>query len=118
MIRPTDRKRADDRLHTLSTPPNRTSSIMRSPLLAFLLSFVVPGAGLAYLGQWKWGIVNCAAYLLIGIIAAVFLPNDFFHRHVRTISMTCAGLSAILAHATGVRMNRALRRQQEEESAY
>jgi len=84
---------------------------MRSPFIAFLLSFFVPGAGLAYLGRWIWALANLGLFLLVAVSSAVLLPEDFFMRHVRTISMTCAAASAVFAHITAVRMKRAHERQ-------
>ena len=40
---------------------------MKNPFLAFVLSLVVPGAGIAYLGQWLVGLLN-----LIVVIALWF----------------------------------------------
>ena len=80
------------------------------PILAFILSFVVPGAGLAYLGRWTWAIANLLLYLSVAGLCAAFLPHDIFFRHVRSISMTCAAASAIFAHIIAVRQKREILR--------
>ena len=87
------------------------------PILAFILSFVVPGAGLAYLGRWTWAIANLLLYLLIAGLCAAFLPQDIFVQYVRTISMTCSAASAIFAHIVAVRQKREILRERADEAA-
>ena len=38
---------------------------VKSPLLAFVLSFFLPGVGLWYLGRWGWGLVNLVVLLAV-----------------------------------------------------
>lgn len=78
---------------------------MKKPFVAFLLSFFLPGAGLAYLGKWKWAFVNFAVVLLIGIAAVVFLSEEGFERYIRYISIGCSGGSGGLAQALAKQMN-------------
>jgi hypothetical protein len=49
---------------------------MKKPIVAFTLSFILPGAGLAYLGKWKWAFINLGVVLLIGIAAALLLSDE------------------------------------------
>jgi hypothetical protein len=78
---------------------------MKSPLLAFTLSFFVPGAGLWYLGKWAWGFVNLAVVLVIGVIAAVALSEEAFEKYIRHLAVGCGGGSGGLAMALAQQMN-------------
>jgi hypothetical protein len=79
---------------------------MKKPIVAFLLSFLLPGAGLAYLGKWKWAVINLAVVLLVGILAAFLLPEDIFDRYIRYVAIGCSGGSGGLAQQLAVQMNR------------
>ena len=78
---------------------------MKKPFVAFLLSFLLSGAGLAYLGKWKRAIINLILVLLVGVLAAFLLPEDIFDRYVRFIAFGCAGGSGALAQQLAVQMN-------------
>jgi hypothetical protein len=78
---------------------------MKSPLLAFTLSFFLPGAGLWYLGKWAWGFVNLAVVLVLGVIAAVALSEEAFERSIRYLAIGCGGGSGGLAMALAQQMN-------------
>ena len=78
---------------------------MKSPILAFTLSFFLPGAGLGYLGKWKWAIVNFAVVLLICIAATFILSNEAFDQCSRYIAAGCAGVSGGLASAIAKQLN-------------
>lgn len=60
---------------------------MKKPGLAFFLSFILPGAGLAYLGKWKWALLNFGGVLLLGVLMSFFLPEAVFNQCVRTIAI-------------------------------
>ena len=77
---------------------------MKSPLLAFTLSFFLPGAGLAYLGKWKLGVINLVIVLGIGVAAAVILSEATFDQYIRYVAIGCAGGSGGLAQAMAKRM--------------
>jgi hypothetical protein len=77
---------------------------MKSPLLALTLSFFLPGAGLAYLGKWKWGILNLVIVLGIGVAAALILSDATFDQYIRYIAIGCAGGSGGLAQAMAKKM--------------
>jgi len=79
---------------------------MKKPFVAFLLSFLLPGAGLAYLGKWKSAITNLAVVLLVGGLAAFFLPDDIFDRYIRYVAFGCSGGSGGLAQQLAAQMNR------------
>jgi hypothetical protein len=80
-------------------------SYMKSPLLAFTLSFFLPGAGLWYLGKWAWGFVNLAVVLVIGVIAAFALSEEVFEQSIRYLAIACSGGSGGLAMALAQQMN-------------
>jgi hypothetical protein len=70
---------------------------MKKPSVAFILSFLLPGAGLAYLGRWKWAFINLGVVLLIGVAAAFILSDEAFESYGRYIAIGCAGGSGGLA---------------------
>lgn len=60
---------------------------MKKPWLAFLLNFILPGAGLAYLGKWGWALLNFVAVLILGFLLASAVPSD-------SLGAVSAGLGA------------------------
>ena len=78
---------------------------MKSPGLAFLLSFLLPGAGLWYLRKWKYGFLNLGVVLLLGFILALVLPEDVFFKWIPYVAVGCAGGSAGLAQNLAERLN-------------
>ena len=78
---------------------------MKSPMLAFTLSFLLPGAGLAYLGKWKWGMLNLAVVLLIGLGCVFVLSDEALEQYVRYIAIGCAAGSGGLAQGLAKQMN-------------
>ena len=48
---------------------------MKKPWLAFLLNFLIAGAGLAYLGKWAWAFADLAITLAIGFLLAYKFPS-------------------------------------------
>jgi TM2 domain-containing membrane protein YozV len=51
---------------------------MKRPETAFILSFLLPGAGLWYLGKWGAGFLNLGIVLLLGFVLLVALPDEVF----------------------------------------
>jgi TM2 domain-containing membrane protein YozV len=78
---------------------------MKKPFVALLLSFFLPGAGLAYLGKWKWGLINLAVVLAIGIGMASLLSDDVFDRFSTAVACGLAGGSGVLARQLALQMN-------------
>lgn len=78
---------------------------MKKPIVAFLLSFLLPGAGLAYLGQWKLGFINLGIVLLIGAIAAALIPEESFDQYSRYIAIACSGGSGGFAQTIAAQLN-------------
>jgi TM2 domain-containing membrane protein YozV len=49
---------------------------MKKPWLAFLLSFLIAGAGFLYLGKWKWAVINFLGAIAVGIVVAYTIPDQ------------------------------------------
>ena len=81
---------------------------MKKPIVAFTLSFFLPGAGLAYLGKWKWAFINLGVVLLVGVAAAFLLSEEFFEQYGHYIAVGCSGGSGGLAQALATQMNQKL----------
>lgn len=78
----------------------------KKPWLAFLLSFVLPGAGLCYADKWGWGVVNFVV-VQIALLMALNGPVDspvyeYFHYLVLILSAGSAGV----AHAVTAQLTR------------
>jgi TM2 domain-containing membrane protein YozV len=82
---------------------------MKKPFVAFLLSFLLPGAGLAYLGKWKWAIFNLLAVLAIGVLFALALPDQVFEQYSHLIAVGCSSGSAALARVLAMQQNQRLK---------
>ena len=54
---------------------DNVTTTQKKPWVAFLLSILLTGAGLAYLGKWGWAVLNFVAALGIGILVAFTLPD-------------------------------------------
>jgi hypothetical protein len=73
-----------------------------NPWVATILSFVVPGLGLAYLGKVGWGLVNLAAVAAAAAAGAAVFPAAFWE-HAHYAALAFAAGSAGLAHAVALR---------------
>ncbi|HMX43064.1 MAG TPA: hypothetical protein PKB12_05040 [Elusimicrobiota bacterium] len=82
---------------------------MKKPWLAFTLSFLLPGAGLAYLGKWKWAAVNLGFVLSIGVLSGMFLSEDLLNHYARFIAIGLGAGSAGLAQSLADQMNKKMR---------
>jgi TM2 domain-containing membrane protein YozV len=73
----------------------------KSENLAFFPNFVLPGAGLLYLGKTVWAVANFCIVLLIGVILTFCLPDEVFDVYIRYIAMGiaggCGGLAMVVA---------------------
>ena len=78
---------------------------MKKPFVAFFLSFFLPGAGLVYIGRWKWALINLAVVVLVGVLAELILTEEAFGGYMRYIAFCCAGGSGGLAQHLAVQMN-------------
>jgi ABC-type polysaccharide/polyol phosphate export permease len=73
---------------------------VKKPWLAFLLSFLVAGAGFAYLGKWTWAILNFSAAIAVGLVVYRFSPDS-----LSIASTAVAAASGSLAMAAAKTMN-------------
>jgi uncharacterized membrane protein YjjP (DUF1212 family) len=73
---------------------------MKKPWIAFLLNFLVAGAGFAYLGKWAWAGINFGAAIAVGIVLYYLSPDS-----VSTASIVVAATSGSLAMSTAKSMN-------------
>jgi hypothetical protein len=75
---------------------------MKKSTVAAVLNFVIPGAGLWYLGRKTWAAANLlgATILVLGITAVGQLSEQ-----VHYVILAVAAGSAGLAHTVGTRMD-------------
>lgn len=76
---------------------------MKNSILAFTISFFLPGFGLAYLGRWKWCFINLGIVLGISLIAALSLSEEAFDqaaRYIRVVMASASGGVALAATQT------------------
>jgi hypothetical protein len=73
---------------------------MKKPWIAFLLNFLVAGAGFAYLGKLAWAGINFVAAIAIGLIVYHFSADS-----LNTASVIVAAASASFAMTTAKTMN-------------
>ncbi len=75
---------------------------MKKSTIAAVLNFVIPGAGLWYLGRRSWAAANVlgATALVLGITATGQLSEQIHY-----VILAVAAGSAGLAHAAGSRMD-------------
>jgi hypothetical protein len=67
---------------------------VKSPLLAFVLSFFLPGAGLWYLGRSVAGLVNLLLVVVVAVLAGITLDNS---EDLRVVGVICTAGSASVA---------------------
>jgi predicted amidophosphoribosyltransferase len=75
---------------------------MKKPWLAFLLNFLIPGAGLAYLGMWGWAVLNLVVALLLGVVMAAAAP-DAIGPLSAGLAAASGGLAMALAQNTNAK---------------
>ena len=73
---------------------------MKKPWIAFLLSFLVAGAGFVYLGKWTWAILNFFGAIAVGLIIYRFSPDS-----LSMASTIVAAASGSLAMTSAKTMN-------------
>jgi hypothetical protein len=72
----------------------------KKPWVAFALTILLTGAGLAYLGKWGWAVLNLVAALGIGIAMAFIYPNA-----ASAVGIGVLTASAIMAKNLAEKMN-------------
>lgn len=74
---------------------------VKKPWFAFLLNFLLAGAGFAYLGKWKWAAIN-----LFGLIAAASVITRFVSADSLSIAGTAVPvMNGCIAMAVAKSMN-------------
>ena len=73
---------------------------VKKPWLAFLLSFLIAGAGFAYLGKWTWAILNLSGAIAVGLVVYRFSPDS-----LSMASTVVAAASGSLAMTAAKTMN-------------
>jgi hypothetical protein len=86
------------------------ASTPKKPWVAFLLSILLTGAGLAYLGKWGWAVLNLLAALGIGYAAVMVYPEVAV-----PIGFGVLAGSAVMAKNLAVKMNNDLATPQSTE---
>ena len=82
---------------------------MKKPIVAFTISFFLPGFGLAYLGRWKWCFINLGIVIGIALVAALLMSDAAFEEAARYIRVVCASASGGIAMVLAERHNAKLR---------
>ncbi len=75
----------------------------KKPWVAFLLSILLTGAGLAYLGTWGWAVLNLLAAIVAVAIAGYISPDL-----AAPVGIGIACGSAVLAKNMAQKMNQEL----------
>ena len=88
---------------------------MKSPITAFILSALLPGAGMLYLRRWKLAALNLGGALLLGVLLALILPVEAFDNFRGSISMGIGILSGSWAQQLALAMNREAAARAAEE---
>lgn len=78
---------------------------MKSKNIAFFLNFLLPGAGLAYLGKWKLAALNLGGALAVGVILGFLLPESFLDNYGRYVAIGIGSGSGAWAMMLAEQMN-------------
>jgi hypothetical protein len=73
---------------------------MKKPWLAALLSFLIVGLGLGYLGKWGWATTN-----FFGVIAVALIVNRFSPDSLNWVGPALGAASASIAFQAAKAMN-------------
>lgn len=79
---------------------------MKRPWLAFLLSFLLAGAGLWYLGRLWSGVINLLLVIAIGVGCVLFMPEAMFDEWGPILGMTIPCISGIVAQQQAMLHNK------------
>jgi hypothetical protein len=78
---------------------------MKKPMVAFTLSFFLPGAGLAYLGKWTGAALNLFEVIGLVVVADMLLPEAVFRQYAHLIAIALGSISGGLAYGLARQMN-------------
>jgi hypothetical protein len=84
---------------------------MKKPWLAFILNFLLAGAGLAYLGMWLWGIVNLLVALALGVGIVFYVPAS----QQSWLEIVLPVVNGVLAQAIAQSKNAKLKLQEAQQ---
>ena len=79
---------------------------VKSPIAAFILNALLPGAGMLYLRRWTFAALNLGGALLLGVLVALLLPVDVFDNIRGSISLGVGVMSGSWAQQLALAMNR------------
>ncbi len=79
---------------------------MKKPWLAFLLNFLLSGAGFLYLRKWKWAAINFCGAIAVGLVFVHYASD-----RLGIVSAAIAALNGGLASSTAKSMNAKLKLQ-------
>lgn len=79
---------------------------MKKPWLAFLINFLVAGAGFAYLGKWKWAAINFFGAIAVGLVFFHYAPD-----RINIVSAAMGALNGGLARSAAQSVNAKLKLQ-------
>lgn len=86
---------------------------MKKPWLAFLLNFLLAGAGLAYLGLWLWAVVNLLVTVACGFGMFFYVPAS----QQSWIEILLPVINGIIAQAIAQSKNAKMQPQQQRGQA-
>ena len=78
---------------------------MKSSVVAFILSLILPGLGFLYLGRWGWAIFNFIGALGVGEILSFTLSDETFDNIIRPTAIGIGLVSGALAVVVTKQMN-------------
>jgi hypothetical protein len=81
---------------------------MKKPWLAFLLSFLLAGAGLWYLGRLWSGVINLLLVIAIGVGCAILMPEAMLNEWGPILGMTIPAASGVFAQQQAMLHNKRL----------
>lgn len=79
----------------------------KSPLIAGILNFIVPGSGLLYIGRKRDALINFLLVNVTLLILTVVVAEPTLMEHVHWLFLGLAALSAGYAHGAAVSQQRA-----------
>ena len=78
---------------------------MKSSIVAFILSLILPGLGFVYLGRWKWAFGNFFGALAIGLLLSFLLSDETYDRIITPTALGIGLVSGALAALITKQMN-------------
>ena len=82
-------------------------SKVKSPLVAAILSFILPGSGLLYVGYWKAALINFALVNAALLFCVFGFGDPTLIEHIHYLFLGLAALSAGYAHGVAASKHKA-----------